>query len=329
MVAPPKPALAIVIPAHRLRHFEESLRSIAAQTDRRFRVYIGDDASPEPLEPVVDRFRSSLDIHYTRFAENLGGHDLVAQWQRCILLTKGEPWLWLFSDDDLMESRCVAEFHRTLEQDGAPAVDLFRFQLQFVNQHTARTHRPADHPAFERPEDLLAALLTDRRRAWRAQDHIFSRRIYDQTGGFVSFPQAIYSDFATWLQFAKQGVRTIPSARVLWRSHPTGISSGLRKSNRTEWLTAAALYTTWLEEFSRQRGPPAERIFHAAGQAYYFRELSLFRPMLTRIERRRAVDLVQRLFQCTRLSASVSLWAALARQSSALVWRRLRSRLRS
>lgn len=39
--------LAIVIPYYKLTFFEETLQSLANQSDKRFKVYIGDDASPE------------------------------------------------------------------------------------------------------------------------------------------------------------------------------------------------------------------------------------------------------------------------------------------
>ena len=39
--------LAIVIPYYKLTFFEATLQSLADQTDKRFMVYIGDDASLE------------------------------------------------------------------------------------------------------------------------------------------------------------------------------------------------------------------------------------------------------------------------------------------
>ena len=38
--------LAIIIPFYKLTFFEENLHSLAIQTDKRFKVYIGDDSSP-------------------------------------------------------------------------------------------------------------------------------------------------------------------------------------------------------------------------------------------------------------------------------------------
>ena len=39
--------LAIIIPYYKIVFFEETLKSLSEQTDKRFKVYIGDDASPE------------------------------------------------------------------------------------------------------------------------------------------------------------------------------------------------------------------------------------------------------------------------------------------
>jgi len=39
--------LAIVVPYYKLTFFEETLKSLKSQTNKKFKVYIGDDASPE------------------------------------------------------------------------------------------------------------------------------------------------------------------------------------------------------------------------------------------------------------------------------------------
>ena len=46
--------LAIVIPYYKYTFFEETLLSLQNQTNKKFNVYIGDDASPEnPLDLTV------------------------------------------------------------------------------------------------------------------------------------------------------------------------------------------------------------------------------------------------------------------------------------
>ena len=107
--------LAIVIPAYKAKYLREALQAIAAQTDQRFQVYLGDDCSPEPVAEVVREFSHSMRIVYHRFDDNLGGKSLVQQWERCLRLTR-EPWIWLFSDDDFMDSHCVAAFYSEWER---------------------------------------------------------------------------------------------------------------------------------------------------------------------------------------------------------------------
>ena len=46
--------LAIVIPYFKLTFFEETLQSLANQTDQRFKVYIGDDASLENPSDLLE-----------------------------------------------------------------------------------------------------------------------------------------------------------------------------------------------------------------------------------------------------------------------------------
>lgn len=94
--------LAIVIPAYKSRFLQATLDSIAKQSCKDFVVYIGDDNSPQNLEEIVGRYRNEFPLVYHRFEENMGRNDLPGHWERCIGLSRNEPLIWLFSDDDLM-----------------------------------------------------------------------------------------------------------------------------------------------------------------------------------------------------------------------------------
>ena len=114
--------LAIVIPAYKATFLAAALDSIAAQTCKDFTLYIGDDHSPNNLEEIVGRYREKINLVYKRFDNNLGGKDLVAQWERCIDMTQDEEWLWLFSDDDVMEPSCVENFYRVYKKQMLPMI---------------------------------------------------------------------------------------------------------------------------------------------------------------------------------------------------------------
>jgi glycosyltransferase involved in cell wall biosynthesis len=84
------PQLAIVIPAYKARYLRETLASVAAQTNKNFKLYIGDDASPEPLAEIVREFSGELPVQYMRFDKNWGRTVLTKHWTRCIRLSN-EP----------------------------------------------------------------------------------------------------------------------------------------------------------------------------------------------------------------------------------------------
>ena len=60
--------LAIVIPAYKGRFLKETLDSIAVQAHKdEFVLYIGDDASPERLDKIVESYQNKVNLVYHRF----------------------------------------------------------------------------------------------------------------------------------------------------------------------------------------------------------------------------------------------------------------------
>ena len=61
--------LAIVIPYYKLSFFEETLKSLADQTDKRFKVYIGNDASSENPINIFNKYKPRINLKYKKFEE--------------------------------------------------------------------------------------------------------------------------------------------------------------------------------------------------------------------------------------------------------------------
>lgn len=137
--------LAIVIPAYKATFLAAALDSIAAQTCQDFTLYIGDDCSPNNLGEIVDRYRDKINLVYRRFDTNFGGKDLIAQWERCIDMSQGEEWIWLFSDDDVMEASCVENFYKSLQETNA-SYDLYHFDVKVINDDGKITSIPKKYP---------------------------------------------------------------------------------------------------------------------------------------------------------------------------------------
>lgn len=139
--------LAIILPAYKSKFLRRTLLSIESQTETNFIVYLCDDASPEPLKEISKK--SALypnQLIYHRFPENMGSQSLVSHWERCISLSK-EPWIWLFSDDDLMDPTCVEGFYKALHKTDSK-YDLYRFNTKIIDECDQIIGINPPHPEF-------------------------------------------------------------------------------------------------------------------------------------------------------------------------------------
>jgi glycosyltransferase involved in cell wall biosynthesis len=224
--APQDDGLAIVIPAYKSPHLAPMLESFAAQTDQRFRIYVADDGSPEPLEEIVAPYRERMDLVYHRFPENLGGTSLVAHWHRAIELST-EPWIWLFSDDDVVSPDCVAAFWNDPDREQRPH-PLIRFNAQFIDNHGHRVPNSikSDYPRHQSwHEHMQAFTRPHNRQLVMMQNIIFRRSLYHERGGFKDFSLGIWVDCVTWPDWAREGgILTLRGGVVSFRIHAGGYS---------------------------------------------------------------------------------------------------------
>ncbi len=236
--------LAIVVPAFKRRFLAAALDSVARQTDSRFHIYVCDDGSPEPLREVAEAALPAGRLTYRRFEPNQGARHVVRHWNRSVRSTT-EPWVWLFSDDDVMEPRCVETFLAAVEAEPAGG-DVFRFNSLTINADgvVARINPP--HPPRETAVEFAYHRLTDQRASF-APDHVFRRAAFDRCGGFVELPFGLGSDDASWITFAGEGeIRTLPGPRVRWRLSGVNISAGA--SEPVEKEKAYLAHAAWLAD---------------------------------------------------------------------------------
>lgn len=241
--------LAVVIPVWRGRFLAAALDSLRAQTDRRFRVYICDDCSPDDVRSIIEQNGIGLDIVYHRFQSNLGGSDLVKQWERCLSRVNHENWFWLFADDDEAMPETVASFYRMRKQQ--PNARLFCLGVQVIDELGEVLRNAVDPPAEESADALLGAFLARQGREGRGADHLFSRSLHEECGGFVWTPQAMYADLASWVVFtAAAGTKyKLSEGGLRWRQHSDCVSQGKWNGSRGVFLDALMIFTEWVDGF--------------------------------------------------------------------------------
>ncbi|RYZ95283.1 MAG: glycosyltransferase family 2 protein, partial [Sphingobacteriaceae bacterium] len=244
--------LAIIIPAYKRLYLKETLQSLADQSCKDFTLYIGDDASPEELYAIVQPFESQIDIVYKHFDTNLGGTDLVAHWERCMALVQQEEWIWMFSDDDLVEPDCVEKFY--LYKNTHPKANLWHFNTVIIDQNgtVIKTCNPF-------PEHLSVAEFFARRTNFMINsaiiEYIFKRETFYNNGGFKNYDLAWCADDATWIKLGTDsGITTISGPIVSWRYSGANISSNVKdKSVVLRKLSSVVEHLNWVENYFTER----------------------------------------------------------------------------
>lgn len=239
--------LAIVIPAYKIDFLKSTLESLANQTVKDFNLYIGDDCSPSDLKSLVAEYAEKTNLVYHRFNDNLGGRNLVEHWKRCINLTHGEPWIWLFSDDDIMGEKCVELFYKMLLE--SPRYDIYHFDVKIIDSEGHIFYLPREYPDVITMEKLYRESSKDNIRSF-VVENIFSREIYETVGGFESFPLAWGSDMATWIKMGREnGMKTISGDYVYWRRSDKNITPSKERDIVKRKFIIQTEFYEWVNNF--------------------------------------------------------------------------------
>lgn len=192
--------LAIVIPYFKLTFFRETLQSLSEQTDKRFKVYIGDDASPENPSFLLKEYAGKFDFEYKRFENNLGSKSLVKQWERCIEMIGDEEWIMVLGDDDYVSSNLVKSLYASYEEFRNKA-EVVRFTSKLVNERSERIFQVYSNPKWENAHDSFLRKIRKQSRS-SLSEYIFSKQTLFRNG-FTQYPLAWHSDDKAWLDFSE------------------------------------------------------------------------------------------------------------------------------
>ena len=214
--------LAVVIPYYNFIYFEQTLNSLAFQTNKNFKVYIGDDASPDDPKQLLCEFKGILDIYYWRFQENLGRKSLTHHWKRCIDLTGKEEWIMLLGDDDILDPSVIEEWFLHLKAFESKS-NVIRFASQIINEKSEIKSSVYTHPKWESAFKSFYRKYKNLSRS-SLSEHIFRKSIYYQKG-FSNFELAWHSDDMAWIEFSgKKPIYTINDSVVSIRISESSIS---------------------------------------------------------------------------------------------------------
>lgn len=237
-----KNKLAIIIPYYKITFFEETLKSVASQTNKNFSLYIGNDNSPDDPLSLIQKYFNLEECHYFNYQENFGGKNLVSQWNR-ILENASEEWFQILGDDDMIAENFVEEFYTNLPQINAENINVIKCSQFWIDE---KNYRITEKTQSEKIIKASSQFLLEYNYKYRSSlsEHIFNRKSFESFG-FKEFPLAWHSDnLAVYEVSCFNKIYFLDKTTVMIRMSDVNISS--KNDNYEEKDLAKHLYREYL-----------------------------------------------------------------------------------
>jgi len=231
---------SFVMPTYKSRFLYKAIDSILKQSFQDFELIIVNDASPEDIASIVSRFHDER-IQYKENKENIGGHNLIDNWNLCLHLAHNE-YVILATDDDFFEPEFLSSAAELIKKH--PEVDLIRSGVKKVDEkgRTLDTEFPIKEYLTAREFTLFYAkggMISC------VSNYIFKRKALEKHDGFISFPHAHYSDDATALSLSHNGVACIQTIEFNFRVSNINLSNQNNYHLAIEQIKATEQYMKW------------------------------------------------------------------------------------
>ena len=196
------------------------MESIVGQTSPDWELVVVDDCSPEPLREIVESFADPR-IRYVRDETNIGGENLVRQWNHCLSFATGD-YVVLAADDDLYRPAFGEEMIRLAEK--YPQVDLIHSSVEQIGENGEHLWDDSILPEFTSKYEYLNWWLTGRSFTCIGT-FAFKRSALLALGGFMDFPCAFGSDIATPISLSINGVANTQEMLFCFRQSAQHLSA--------------------------------------------------------------------------------------------------------
>ena len=233
---------SFVIPAYKSEYLQVAIDSILQQTYIDFELIIVDDASPYHLESIVNQYNDNR-IVFHRNENNIGGKNLVSNWNKCIKYAKGE-YVILASDDDIYSPFFLQQVDERIKD--YPDVDIIRSRVNRIDsdgiitdiEQIYKPFMPFSEFVFYWSKGIINCIA----------NYAFKRTALLDAGGFVDMPCAWYSDDITIVNMSFNGIATTDDALFYFRTSDKSISWTFNKETIRKKWKANGMFYEWFND---------------------------------------------------------------------------------
>lgn len=237
--------VSFILPAYKARFLKQAIKSILNQSYLTFELVIIDDTSPENIEEIVLSFDDSR-IKYVRNEKNIGGENLVKQWNHCLQFAQGE-YVVMAADDDLYHPDFLKECIWLAQK--YPEVDIIRVGAKQIDEQNRLIGIDGIIPEKCSKYQFLYYWL--QAMIFTCIGNYMFRATTIKEKQFIDFPSAFGSDTATTIMLAENGIANSAKMFFSFRLSTIHLSSNMNKLD--EKLEANSLLFEWLRNLNYEK----------------------------------------------------------------------------
>lgn len=237
----------IAIPAYKKKYLEKCLNTAFSQNYPNFEVVVVNDASPEDIASVVNRFKDHRLRYYVN-ETNCGAINVVDNWNKCLEYATGD-YIICMGDDDELASNALDEYARLIKK--YPTLNAFHARTILINEKDEHIGILNDRSEYEPLVSFLRHRLEGSQQF--IGDFCFNTKRLRDIGGYYKLPLAWGSDDITaYLCAYPFGIANTYIPVFYYRINNQSISNnGLIKIK----LEARMEMWNWLENFLKEIVP--------------------------------------------------------------------------
>lgn len=279
------PVISFVMPAYKPQFLKQAIDSIVMQSFQDWELIIVDDCSPYNLNKIVSAYTDTR-IRYYKNSQNIGGNNLVMQWNHSIQYATGQ-WIVLAADDDVYVSDFCLQVNKLTQAH--PLVNLIRTRVVIIDEDGNPGWRDRTFPEFIDKYEYLDNWI-DNKAFICVGNFAFRRTALMDIGGFIDFPCAFNSDIATPIALSANGVAN--SEDILFQFRNSNIHLSAHGTHPLERIAAVTQFYEWLSKLDYITR--SQKFLHKKCVYDYFNQVIRYSPFS---------QLFKYLKLCTKASA--------------------------
>ena len=290
-------SFSFIMPAYKASFIHLAIESILNQSYRDFELIIVNDASPEDLKEIVDSYTDSRVI-YKENVTNIGGTDLVANWNHCIKFAHND-YIVLATDDDTYEPDFL--FEATEQIKKYPSVNLIRSGVKKIGEEGQVLD--IEFPLKEYMTSREFTLCWAKGHTISCvSNYIFKKEALFAMEGFISFPHAHFSDDATALALSNNGVANISKNCMNFRVSDINLSNQGNYKVAIQQIHSTDMFMSWflthVEKIDTIKGDFFERACYGGCKN---KCITLIEKLIIKIPKRRIYKVIRLVFSLNHL----------------------------